>query len=255
MQPCTEITSAVLFDTNNDWSSTTHFPQATKDFWVILADGFFLWRARESGTLWEIWGGSYFPQFPTDRFISFWKRVHEELSRYFYLEDNQTSTRETLNQACRISFHLVANDGQISLCETIVLAILWAFTLHKTTSLKQQQDPNILCLQQHKVSRANKVIFFMKYPAEMTALPFQMFLRSYHRIASTRHIYLNQTLSSLRAIFSWNSLNTLQDFVLFCKGSGIYWQRWSCSSFLPILFYFAFIWKIKVLLTCTKWTI
>lgn len=116
---------------------------------------------------------------------------------------------EALNQSCRISFHLITNDGQISLSKTIAVAILWALTLHKTTILKQQQDPNILCLQQHKESRANSLIFPVKYPAEMTVLTFQMFLRAYHRIASTRHIYLNKTLSSLRAIFSWNSLNTL----------------------------------------------
>lgn len=79
---------------------------------------------------------------------------------------------ETLNQSCRISLHLIADDGQISLCKTIAVAILWAFTLQKTTFLKQQQDPNILCLQQHKVSRANNIIFPVKYPAEMTVLPF-----------------------------------------------------------------------------------
>lgn len=87
---------------------------------------------------------------------------------------------ETLNQSCRISFHLLTNDGQISLCKTIALAILWAFTLHKTIILKQQQDPNILCLQQHKVSRANRLIFPVKYPAEMTMFKFQIFLRSHH---------------------------------------------------------------------------
>lgn len=57
---------------------------------------------------------------------------------------------ETLNQSCRISFHLMTNDGQISLHKTIAVAILWASTLQKTTFLKQQQDPNTLCLQQHK---------------------------------------------------------------------------------------------------------
>lgn len=126
---------------------------------------------------------------------------------------------ETLNQPWRISFHLITNDGQISLRKTIAAAILGASTLQKTTFLKQQKDPNTLCLQQHKRSRANSLIFLVKYPAEMTVLLCQMFLRSYHRIASTRHIYLKQTLSSLRATFSWNSLNTWQTSVLFYKGT------------------------------------
>lgn len=40
--------------------------------------------------------GVHFPSFPTDWFIYFWKSTHEELSRYFYVEDDETPTSRDL---------------------------------------------------------------------------------------------------------------------------------------------------------------
>lgn len=92
-----------------------------------------------------------------------------------------------------LSFSLLL-VGQIFLYERITEAVLWAFTSRKTFFWKQQQDPKLFCLQQHKGCKA------VKYPTEIAVLLFQMSLIHYLTFEST--LPPNDALISLGTCWS-----------------------------------------------------